>query len=257
VTEAGQAAIVITGLRKRFAANEVLRGIDLNLPAGQTTAIIGPSGSGKSTLVRCLNHLEPIQSGEIRIGKYRITPAGVEREALRLSPREVARFRAGIGMVFQSFNLFPHLTVLENIIEAPMGVLSRDRRTVMEEGMELLRQVNLAEKRDSYPAFLSGGQQQRVAIVRSLMMHPSIMLFDEPTSALDPELTGEVLKVIRELAIRGRTSVIVTHELAFAREVASKVVFMDQGLVAEEGPPEHVLANPKTERALAFIRRSM
>ena len=169
--------------------------------------------------------------------------------------RQVAEFRAGIGMVFQSFNLFPHLTVIENLIEAPVGVLSRNRHTAILEAMDLLAKVNLAEKRDSYPAFLSGGQQQRVAIARSLIMHPAIMLFDEPTSALDPELTGEVLKVIRDLAIGGRTSVIVTHELDFAREVASKIVFMDDGRVAEQGPPEEVLAKPKTGRALAFIRR--
>jgi polar amino acid transport system ATP-binding protein len=251
-----QMAVHLADVRKRFGSLEVLRGVDLELPAGRTTAIIGPSGSGKSTLVRCINHLEPIQGGEIRIGEHRITPAGVMATNRLLTSREVARFRAGIGMVFQSFNLFPHMSVIENIIEAPVGVLGRKRGDVVDEAMEFLEKVNLAEKADSFPAHLSGGQQQRVAIVRSLLMHPAIMLFDEPTSALDPELTGEVLKVIRDLAIGGRTSVIVTHELGFAKEVASKVVFMDAGQVAEEGTPEQILQNPASERAVAFLRRS-
>ena len=246
-------AIVLDGVHKSFGALEVLRGIDLAVAAGVTTAFIGPSGSGKSTLVRCINHLERIQRGAIRVAGATITPAGVAREGRRLSAREVARYRAGIGMVFQSFNLFPHLTVLGNIVEAPMGVLGWSREKASERALALLRQVNLAEKASAYPATLSGGQQQRVAIVRALAMDPAIMLFDEPTSALDPELTGEVLRVIRDIALGGRTSIIVTHELRFAREVASQVVFLDGGRIAEQGPPEQVLGDPREERTRAFI----
>ena len=223
-------------VQKRFGTLEVLQGIDLDVPPSATVALIGPSGSGKSTLVRCINHLERIQGGSIRV-------------------RDVARFRTGIGMVFQSFNLFPHLTVLGNIIEAPCGVLRWPPDEAVEKARALLRQVDLAEKEDVYPATLSGGQQQRVAIVRALIMDPAVMLFDEPTSALDPELTGEVLRVIRDLAIDGRTAIIVTHELRFAREVASHVVFMDRGLVVEQGPPGEVLGDPREERTRAFIRQ--
>jgi polar amino acid transport system ATP-binding protein len=248
-------SIQIRGLQKRFGTLEVLRGIDVDIDAGQTIAVLGPSGSGKSTLVRCINMLEPIQGGSIEVGAARITAKGLEREERVLGHRDVARFRTNVGMVFQSFNLFPHLTVLGNIIEAPVRVLKWPKSQAVERAMALLEKVNLQDKAKVYPAFLSGGQQQRVAIVRSLVMEPGIMLFDEPTSALDPELTGEVLKVIGELAIRGRTSVIVTHELGFAREVADKIVFMDAGKVVEEGVPCDVLDNPKTERTRAFLRR--
>jgi ABC-type polar amino acid transport system ATPase subunit len=212
-----------------------------------------PSGSGKSTLVRCINHLERIQDGAISVGDVAITSARVESGGRKLNGREVANYRRGIGMVSQSFNLFPHLTVMGNIIEAPTGVLGWTRAEAVERALALLRQVNLEDKANAYPATLSGGQQQRVAIVRSLIMDPKIMLFDEPTSALDPELTGEVLRVIRDLAIGGRTAIIVTHELRFAREVASHVVFMEDGGIVEEGPPEQVLGSPREQRTRTFI----
>jgi len=238
---------------KRFGPLEVLRGVDLAVPGSSTIAIIGPSGSGKSTLVRCINHLERIQGGAIRVGEVTITADGLESGGRRLSGREIARHRTGIGLVSQSFNLFPHLTVMGNIVEAPTGVLRWPRAEAVDKAMALLRKVNLEDKANAYPATLSGGQQQRVAIVRSLIMDPPIMLFDEPTSALDPELTGEVLRVIRDLAIGGRTAIIVTHELRFAREVASHVVFMEEGRIVEEGPPEQVLGVPREVRTRAFV----
>jgi polar amino acid transport system ATP-binding protein len=247
--------IQVRGVHKRFSQLEVLRGIDIDIGSGQTVAVLGPSGSGKSTLVRCINHLETIQDGEIQVGGTRITPKGLVTGDRVLGNREVAKFRTNVGMVFQAFNLFPHLTVMGNIIEAPVQVLGWPKQEAIAKATELLEKVNLLDKAKVYPAFLSGGQQQRVAIVRALVMNPKVMLFDEPTSALDPELTGEVLKVIGELAIRGRTSIIVTHELSFAREVADKIVFMDGGKVVEEGTPADVLDNPKTERTRAFIRR--
>ena len=248
-------SIAVHGVHKRFGRLEVLRGIDIDVASGQTVAVLGPSGSGKSTLVRCINHLEAIQDGTIQVGGTRITPAGLETGDKRLGNRDIAKFRTNVGMVFQAFNLFPHLTVMGNIIEAPIQVLGWPRKDAIEKATALLDKVNLLDKAKIYPAFLSGGQQQRVAIVRALVMDPKVMLFDEPTSALDPELTGEVLKVIGELAIRGRTSIIVTHELGFAREVADKIVFMDAGKVVEEGSPADVLDNPKTDRTRAFIRR--
>jgi ABC-type histidine transport system ATPase subunit len=247
------AVIRLAKIHKRFGPLEVLRGVDLDVPPSSTLAIIGPSGSGKSTLVRCINYLERIQDGSITVGDVTITARGVERAGRKLSGRDIARYRTGIGMVSQSFNLFPHLTVMGNIIEAPTGVLGWTRKEAMERAMALLRQVNLDDKASAYPATLSGGQQQRVAIVRSLIMNPRIMLFDEPTSALDPELTGEVLRVIRDLAIGGRTAIIVTHELRFAREVSSHVVFMEGGGIVEQGAPEQVLGDPSEPRTAAFI----
>jgi polar amino acid transport system ATP-binding protein len=239
---------------KFFGANHVLRGLDLDIEDGATVAILGPSGSGKSTLVRCINCLEKIQAGTITVGDTVIEPRGVRRGERTLSARAIAKYRCSVGMVFQNFNLFPHMTALANVIEAPIGVAKRPREKVVAQALELLEKVNLADKADAYPATLSGGQQQRVAIARSLMMQPRLMLFDEPTSALDPELTGEVLRVIRDLAIGGRTSIIVTHELDFAREVATKIVFMAEGRVVELGPPEMVLNAPREQRTREFLR---
>lgn len=252
---AAELHIQLRGVRKRFGSLEVLRGIDLDIAAGETVAVIGPSGSGKSTLVRCLNHLEPIQDGEIIVDRYKVTPAGISRGGSLLNGHGTAAFRTTFGMVFQQFNLFPHLSVLGNLIEAPIGVQGRAKADATAEATELLNKVNLGDKLNAYPGTLSGGQQQRVAIVRSLMMHPKVMLYDEPTSALDPELIGEVLGVIRDLAIRGRTSIIVTHELAFAAEIADRIVFMDQGKIVEQGAPDALLRAPREERTRAFLSR--
>lgn len=246
--------VELRSVDKFYQSNHVLRGLDLDIEERATVAILGPSGSGKSTLVRCLNCLEKIQGGKIKVGDTVIEAGGVHAGGRTLAARDIARYRASVGMVFQNFNLFPHMTVLGNVIEAPIGVAKRESKAVIAEAKELLAKVNLLDKADAYPGTLSGGQQQRVAIVRSLMMHPRLMLFDEPTSALDPELTGEVLHVIRDMAIGGRTSIIVTHELGFAREVATKIVFMAEGRVVEQGPPDEVLNNPREQRTRDFIK---
>jgi polar amino acid transport system ATP-binding protein len=250
--------IEIRGLCKSFGATPVLKGIDLCMAAGSTIAVIGESGSGKSTLVRCINYLEPIDGGSIRVGRTTILPGRVEEDGRALSAREVARFRTRIGMVFQNFNLFPHLTVLGNIIEAPVGVLRWDKQRAIESARALLERVGLTDKAASYPATLSGGQQQRVAIVRALIMDPAVMLFDEPTSALDPRLTDEVLTVIRDLAIRDRTSIIVTHEMGFARNVANEIVVIAEGRIVEQGPPNQIFRAPRsraTRQLLQYNRR--
>jgi polar amino acid transport system ATP-binding protein len=247
--------IAVEAVTKSFGALTVLNGISLTFRTGLATAVLGPSGSGKSTLVRCINWLERIQDGRITVGGTVVTARGPLAGDRPMRARAVAKFRTRIGLVFQSFNLFPHLTVAGNLIEAPVGVLGWRRADALGKAMDLLERVNLVEKANEYPGRLSGGQQQRVAIARALMMDPPFMLFDEPTSALDPELTGEVLKVIGGLAIQGRTSVIVTHEIGFAREVADWVVIMDGGQVVEQGPPASVLDNPATERARAFLGR--
>ena len=249
------ALIAFAGVHKHFGSLHVLNGITLSIAQGATVAVVGPSGSGKSTLVRCINHLEPIGAGTLRVGGTEITPTGPHQDGRRLHERGVARFRTGLGMVFQAFNLFPHMTVLGNLVEAPMGVLRWPRAQAEARAEELLRMVGLRDKAAAYPAMLSGGQQQRVAIARALMMDPPIMLFDEPTSALDPELKDEVLGVIRDLALAGRTAVIVTHELRFARDVASELVFMEAGQIIEAGPVAEVMSSSREARTREFLAR--
>jgi len=246
--------IEFKGVRKSFGSNEVLKGIDLHIPAGRTFAVIGESGSGKSTLVRCINTLERIDGGSIRVDRTVIQAERVEEDGVNLSARRIAAFRTRIGMVFQNFNLFPHLTTLGNIIEAPIHVLGWEKERAVTRARQLLRRVGLEEKAADYPATLSGGQQQRVAIVRALIMDPPVMLFDEPTSALDPKLTDEVLSVIRDLAISDRTSIIVTHEMAFANSVATDVVVMSAGMVAEMGPPTQIFDSPQSEAAKQLLQ---
>ncbi len=246
--------IEIEGLHKYFGSLHVLQGIDLSVAAGEVVCIIGPSGSGKSTLLRCINHLEVAQQGRIRIDgeiAYRDEVGGVFRAH---SNRAVSAVRAQVGMVFQHFNLFPHLTIIGNLIEAPVHVLRRSRAEARRRGMELLVQVGLAEKADSYPEELSGGQQQRAAIARALAMDPKAMMFDEATSALDPELIAEVLAVMRDLAGRGMTMLVVTHEMNFARQVASRVIFMDHGRIVEQGTPAAIFASPREARTQDFLR---
>jgi polar amino acid transport system ATP-binding protein len=238
---------------KSFGPLQVLRGVSLTLRKGDVTAVIGPSGSGKSTLLRCLNHLEVIDRGTLHIEGEALAAAGPDGAANYVADAEVRRICRKMGMVFQSFNLFPHMTVLQNIIEAPVTVKGLRRDAVVPKAEELLRKVGLLAKRDSYPARLSGGQKQRVAIARALAMEPDIMLFDEPTSALDPELTGEVLRTMRQLAEEHMTMLVVTHEMGFAREVANHVVFMDEGRIVEEGAPEDVFGAPAHARTREFL----
>jgi polar amino acid transport system ATP-binding protein len=240
-------------VRKSFGANEVLKGITLTVEQGQVLVLLGPSGSGKSTFLRCINHLETINGGRIYVDGDLMGYRQVGDVLHEMKPGAIAAQRRHIGMVFQRFNLFPHLTALENVIEAPIGVNKEDAKVAKQRGMKLLERVGLGDKFDHYPSQLSGGQQQRVAIARALAMEPKLMLFDEPTSALDPELVGDVLNVMRDLAKEGMTMIVVTHEMGFAREVADTVVFMDQGVVVEAGSPAQVLDNPQHERTKAFI----
>ena len=245
--------IKATNIWKKFNNLEVLKGIDLEVNEGEVVAVIGPSGGGKSTLLRCLNKLETVDKGSITIDGEELcreTSGGTEY----VKNNDVRRIACKMGMVFQQFNLFPHMTVLENLIEAPVNVQKRDKAEVIKEAEILLAKVGLSDKRDVYPRKLSGGQQQRVAIARALAMKPAIMLFDEPTSSLDPELTGEVLRTMRELADEKMTMVVVTHEMGFAREVATKVVFMADGHVQEQGRPEEIFVNPKNERLKSFLK---
>ena len=245
--------IKATNIWKKFNNLEVLKGIDLEVNEGEVVAVIGPSGGGKSTLLRCLNKLETIDKGSITIDGEELcreTSGGTEY----VKNNDVRRIACKMGMVFQQFNLFPHMTVLENLIEAPVNVQKRDKAEVIKEAEVLLAKVGLSDKRDVYPRKLSGGQQQRVAIARALAMKPAIMLFDEPTSSLDPELTGEVLRAMRELADEKMTMVVVTHEMGFAREVATKVVFKADGHVQEQGSPEEIFINPKNERLKSFLK---
>jgi polar amino acid transport system ATP-binding protein len=244
------------GVWKRFGRLEVLRGVDLEVERGEVVVVLGPSGSGKSTLLRCINHLEKLDGGRIYVDSeligYRETNGRLRED----SEREIARKRSEVGLVFQRFNLFPHLTALGNVIEAPVHVKKMPRRDAEEMGRALLEQVGLTAKADEYPGRLSGGQQQRVAIARALAMQPKLMLFDEPTSALDPELVGEVLDVMKSLARETRmTMVVVTHELGFAREVADRAVFMAEGVVVEQGTPEELFRSPREPRTQAFLSR--
>ncbi|MFJ4627957.1 amino acid ABC transporter ATP-binding protein [Streptomyces sp. NPDC088847] len=241
----GTPEIQVSGLRKSFGTNEVLRGIDLEIAQGEVVCVIGPSGSGKSTLLRCVNLLEEPSAGRVFVGGTEITDPDVDIDAVRRR----------IGMVFQQFNLFPHLTVTENLTLPQRRVLRRDKTQAAKIAADNLRRVGLAEKADAHPASLSGGQQQRVAIARALAMDPEVMLFDEPTSALDPELVGDVLAVMRMLANEGMTMMVVTHEMTFAREVADRVVFMDAGVIIEEGTPNQVITTPRHDRTRHFLSR--
>ncbi|MBJ6128088.1 amino acid ABC transporter ATP-binding protein [Microvirga splendida] len=245
--------VVAADVRKAFGSVQALDGVSIEIPAGQVLCIVGPSGSGKSTLLRCINQLERIDSGAIWVDGELIGYRRVGNKLYELTDAEIARQRLSSGMVFQRFNLFQHMTALENIVEGPVIVQKRRRNEVIDEAMALLKRVGLSEKRDAYPSELSGGQQQRVAIARALAMKPKLMLFDEPTSALDPELVGEVLAVMRDLARSGMTMIVVTHELGFAREVANEVVFMDRGAIVERGSPQEVLVHPKQQRTRDFI----
>ena len=248
--------VSVRGVHKFFGDLHVLRGIDLDIAPGEVCVILGPSGSGKSTLLRCLNMLEDISAGRVFVDGellgYREDDNGVLHER---RDKEIAAQRSRIGMVFQRFNLFPHMTALENVMEAPIQVLKRSKSEAREQALELLDRVGLADRGDHYPAELSGGQQQRVAIARALAMDPDIMLFDEPTSALDPELVGEVLQVMQDLAAFGMTMAVVTHEIGFAREVADQVVFMDGGVIVEAGAPAEVIDNPQSERTKEFFSK--
>jgi polar amino acid transport system ATP-binding protein len=240
-------------VHKSFGLNEVLKGIDFQVASGQVVCLLGPSGSGKSTFLRCINHLEKVNAGRLFVDGELVGYRQHGDKLHELSEKEVAKKRTEIGMVFQSFNLFPHMTALGNIMEAPCQVKKEPKGEVRQRATQLLAKVGLADKASAYPRQLSGGQQQRVAIARALAMRPKLMLFDEPTSALDPELVGDVLAVMRDLAREGMTMIVVTHEIGFAREVADTVVFMDGGVVVEQGPPSEVISNPRHERTKAFL----
>ncbi len=252
-TGGGQLMVEALGIHKSYGSLEVLKGVDLRVRPGEVTCLLGPSGSGKSTLLRCLNHLERVDAGTVRIDGDLVGYRVKGEKVYELPKHEVAHQRRSVGMVFQRFNLFPHMTVLQNVVEAPTRVLRQPKAEARERARELLAQVGLADKAQAYPVQLSGGQQQRVAIARALAMRPKLMLFDEPTSALDPELVGEVLDVMRGLAAGGMTMVVVTHEIGFAREVCDTVVFIDGGVVVEEGPPADVLGRPQHERTRSFL----
>jgi polar amino acid transport system ATP-binding protein len=243
------------GVHKRFGRHDVLKGITLQVVPGEVMCLLGPSGSGKSTFLRCINHLETINSGRLSVDGELVGYREKGETLYQLRESEIAHKRAEIGMVFQHFNLFPHMTALANVTCAPINVKGLPREQARREAAELLERVGLAEKVDSYPSQLSGGQQQRVAIARALAMEPKLMLFDEPTSALDPELVGEVLAVMQQLARDGMTMIVVTHELGFAAGVANSVVFMDDGMVVEAGPPDEVLGRPRHERTRAFLSK--
>jgi polar amino acid transport system ATP-binding protein len=250
--------VQIKALRKAFGGHEVLKGIDLTIERGEVVCIIGPSGSGKSTLLNCINFLEPYEGGEILVEEELIGYVRDTVGKLRRAPeRKLNKTREHIGIVFQQFNLFPHMTALSNVIEAPIHVAGLSRETAISRGRDLLRKVGLSEKESAYPSQLSGGQQQRVAIARALAMEPQVMLFDEVTSALDPELVGEVLSVMQSLARDGLTMIVVTHEMGFAREVADRIIFMDGGVIVEQGKPADIFGAPKSPRLKAFLSRNL
>lgn len=240
---------------KSFGALNVLKNIDFEVSKGEVVCIIGPSGSGKSTLLRCLNHLERITSGRVYIDGEMIDERISGKDQLKISQKKISEVCTELGMVFQRFNLFPHMTALQNVIEGPITVKKVPKQEAVEYAIELLKKVGLEDKKFEFPSRLSGGQQQRVAIARALAMKPKIMLFDEPTSALDPELVGEVLEVMKDLAKEGMTMLVVTHEMGFAREVGSRVIFMDNGEIKEEGTPEEIFSNPKNERTKTFLQK--
>jgi polar amino acid transport system ATP-binding protein len=248
-------ALRVEGVRKSYGSVEVLKGIDMQVKPGEVACLVGPSGSGKSTFLRCINHLEKINSGRLYVHGELVGYQEKKGRLYELTDREVCRKRAEIGMVFQNFNLFQHMSVLENIIEAPMRVLKISKEEAVIHARELLELVGLSGREESFPKQLSGGQQQRVAITRALAMRPKLMLFDEPTSALDPELVGEVLTAMQDLANSGMTMIVVTHEMGFARKVADTVAFMDAGLIVECGPPDQVLDNPQNERTKSFFSK--
>ncbi len=243
------------GVRKAYGHNEVLKGIDLRVDRGEVVSLLGPSGSGKSTLLRCINHLESIDGGEISVNGALVGYRRAHGKKYELRRKEIAAARRDVGMVFQRFNLFPHRTALENVMEAPVHVKGLSRARAREQALALLDRVGLAERSHQYPGTLSGGQQQRVAIARALAMEPTLMLFDEPTSALDPELVGEVLDVMKDLATEGMTMIVVTHEIGFAREVCDRVVFMDGGVIVEQGPPAELFGNPQHARTQSFLSK--
>jgi polar amino acid transport system ATP-binding protein len=248
-------ALRVEGVRKSYGQVEVLKGINMQVKPGEVACLVGPSGSGKSTFLRCINHLEKINSGRLYVHGELVGYQEKKGRLYELTDREVCRKRAEIGMVFQNFNLFQHMTVLENIIEAPTRVLKISKEEAVTHARELLELVGLSGREDSLPKQLSGGQQQRVAITRALAMRPKLMLFDEPTSALDPELVGEVLTAMQDLANSGMTMIVVTHEMGFARKVADTVAFMDAGLIVESGPPDELLDNPQNERTKSFFSK--
>jgi polar amino acid transport system ATP-binding protein len=248
-------ALRVEGVRKSYGQVEVLKGINMQVKPGKVACLVGPSGSGKSTFLRCINHLEKINSGRLYVHGELVGYQEKKGRMYELTDREVCRKRAEIGMVFQNFNLFQHMTVLENIIEAPTRVLKISKEEAVTHARELLEMVGLSGREDSLPKQLSGGQQQRVAITRALAMRPKLMLFDEPTSALDPELVGEVLTAMQDLANSGMTMIVVTHEMGFARKVADTVAFMDAGLIVESGPPDELLDNPQNERTKSFFSK--
>ena len=249
------AMVKAESVHKRFGRLEVLKGIDLEVKRGEVMCMLGPSGSGKSTFLRCINHLEEINAGRLSVDGELVGYRESNGKLYELRENEVARKRSEIGMVFQQFNLFPHMTALENVALATIQVKGVPRSDARSRGQQLLQRVGLGDKLDTYPVALSGGQQQRVAIARALAMEPKLMLFDEPTSALDPELVGDVLDAMRQLARDGMTMIVVTHEMGFAREVADQVVFMDEGVVVESGPPAAVLGSPRHERTRAFLSK--